>query len=150
MDHGFSLGWHGKWGKGNNYDMETRVPLFVKAPGISKDGKKCEAMVELLDIYPTLVDLCALPDPPQKLEGSSLRPLLADPGAGWKPAAFTTRAYHPKDFGIKTKTHTLISTKEDGIQLFDRKADAFNLQDISLHHPEIVEQLLKLRQEAGM
>jgi len=63
-----------------------------------------DAMVELVDISPTLIDLCDLPSPPQQLEGQSLRHLLIDPSSEWQEAAFTTRAYHPDDFGIKTKS----------------------------------------------
>jgi len=147
MDHGYSLGWHGKWGKGNNYDMETQVPLFIRVPGLSENGTRCNAVIELLDLYPTLVELCGLPKPPQNLEGTSLIPLLEEPGSAWKSAAFTTRAYHLNDFGIKTKEYTLVSREAEGVRLFDRKSDPFNLHDVSQAKPEVVEELLALRDQ---
>ncbi len=64
----------------------------------------------------------------------------------WEPAAFTTCAYHLKDFGIKIKTHTLISSEEEGVQLFDGKADPFNLQQISALHPEMIEHMLEFKE----
>ncbi|NDV63190.1 sulfatase [Puniceicoccales bacterium CK1056] len=96
-DHGFFLGEHnGFWAKHANYEISTRVPLIVKAPGmdaLGSSGSFCPAPVELVDIYPTLVNLCSLPDPVQpagmELQGTSFLPLLEDPKQPWKKAAFS-------------------------------------------------------------
>lgn len=78
-DHGFHLGDHGGlWAKLTAFDAATRVPLLAAGPGIPQ-GTVVTTPVELLDVYPTLVDLAGLPPPPG-LEGRSLRPLLANPG----------------------------------------------------------------------
>lgn len=84
-DHGYALGEHGgQWEKVMLFDKVIRTPLLVAAPGLSQ-GKASPRTVELLDIYPTLVELCGLPDPgtrsPWKLQGRSLAPLLRDPNA---------------------------------------------------------------------
>src|SRR5207244_1624555 len=56
-DHGFHLGEQGHWGKATNFEVGTRVPLIVRAPGIKAAGSRCDRLVELVDLYPTLCDL---------------------------------------------------------------------------------------------
>jgi iduronate 2-sulfatase len=90
-DHGYHIGEHSLWAKTSNFELDARVPLMIRAPGISRTGRT-EALVELLDLFPTLVDLCGLPKP-DGLEGVSLRPVLKDPAASVKSVAFTQ---HPR------------------------------------------------------
>ncbi len=77
-DHGYHLGDHFLWGKVTLFDIGAKVPFLIRAPGLSKSGTRSEAMVELIDIYPTLADLTGL-EAPNHLQGSSLRPLLGYP-----------------------------------------------------------------------
>jgi iduronate 2-sulfatase len=86
-DHGYKLGDYGTWNKWSNMTLDTRVPLIVRGPGVSV-GHKSEALVELIDIYPTLAQLCGLPLP-KHLEGTSFVPVLEQPGRPWKKAVFT-------------------------------------------------------------
>ncbi|WP_437206398.1 sulfatase [Planctomicrobium sp. SH664] len=87
-DHGYHLGEHGGlWHKGTLFEEATRVPYLVAAPG-GKKGVVSEALVELVDLYPTLTSLCGVPAP-SSLEGSSFAPLLKDPELPWKTGAFT-------------------------------------------------------------
>jgi arylsulfatase A-like enzyme len=87
-DHGWKLGEHGGWCKQTNYEIDTRVPLLVRAPGATGNGQSCRALVELVDLYPTLCELAGLPVP-AGLEGRSLTPLLADPARTVKEAAYS-------------------------------------------------------------
>ena len=86
-DHGFHLGEHGLWHKHTLFEESTRTPLIIAGPGIPA-GRRCRRTVELLDLFPTLADLCGV-EPPVDLEGTSLRPLLEDPEAAWNRPAFT-------------------------------------------------------------
>src|SRR5208283_3859387 len=80
-DHGYQLGEKGKWSKaGSLFEMGTRVPLMIAAPGIAGNGRPCRRIVESIDVYSTLAELCGLPLPPGG-EGTSLTPLLRDPGS---------------------------------------------------------------------
>ena len=87
-DNGLHAGEHGRFGKGTLYEESARVPLVIAAPGVSRPGTPTGRVVELVDLYPTLVDLCGLA-PVDGLDGVSLRPLLEDPAAKVKEAAFT-------------------------------------------------------------
>lgn len=87
-DHGWKLGEHGSWCKQTNYDIDVRVPLMIRVPGGTGQGAKCDAIVELVDLYPTLCDLAQIPIP-AGLEGSTFTPLLLDNEKTWKPAAFS-------------------------------------------------------------
>jgi arylsulfatase A-like enzyme len=77
-DHGYHLGDHFLWGKVTLFDIGAKVPFIVRAPGLTSGGTRSEAMVELIDIYPTLAHLTGL-NPPKDLQGASLRPLLDHP-----------------------------------------------------------------------
>jgi len=88
-DHGYYMGEHNWWGgKHNNYEGATRAPLIVSAPGMKGAGRQTAALVEFVDIYPSLAELCGLPQP-AGLEGKSFAPLLNEPGRPWDKVAFS-------------------------------------------------------------
>ncbi len=89
-DHGWHLGDMGVWGKATNYEIGTRVPLMIWTPDLLKKnrGQKTDALVELIDMYPTLCDLAGI-EKPAHLEGYSFEPLLHNPSLNWKTAAFS-------------------------------------------------------------
>lgn len=94
-DHGWKLGEHGSWCKQTNYDIDVRVPLMIRIPNQMSAGAKTNALVELVDLYPTLCDVAEIPIP-EDMEGTSFRPLLADPEQTWKTAAFSQFHRAPK------------------------------------------------------
>ncbi|MBE0677025.1 MAG: sulfatase [Bacteroidales bacterium] len=86
-DHGYHLGEQDLWCKSTNFELDARVPLIISAPGAKGAGEECNAIVETLDIYPTLAEICDL-TPQSKLSGISLKPLLVNPDKKWKNIAF--------------------------------------------------------------
>ena len=101
-DHGWQLGEHNTWCKFTNFEDATRVPFMIKVPGVTDGGKRTKALVELIDMFPTLTELAGLSVPPlcpadtkQPLvcvEGTSLVPLLKDPNQQVKKAVFSQYA----------------------------------------------------------
>jgi len=77
-DHGYALGEQDRWCKGTNFELDTRVPLIVRVPGITDPGVATEALIEYVDIYPTLAELVGL-SAPNELDGKSLVPVLGNP-----------------------------------------------------------------------
>ncbi len=124
-DNGYHTGDLGLWKKQSLFEKSARVPLLVAAPGQKAKGKGCGRTVELLDLYPTLADLCGLA-PPAGLAGKSLRPLLDDPGAAWDKPAFTQvwRGGFP---GHSVRTERWRYTEWDGgrlgAELYDYSTD---------------------------
>lgn len=90
-DNGYQLGEHGMWDKHSNFETSVRCPLIISVPGQKTKGVKTNALVEFVDIYPTLCDLCGIPLI-EGLEGISFKPLLEDPERPWKKAAFSQYA----------------------------------------------------------
>ena len=85
-DHGFKLGDYGDWSKYTNMEIDTRVPLIVKGPGVT--AGRTDALVELIDLYPTVAELTGN-EVPKHVEGTSFVPLLSDPDRPWKSAALS-------------------------------------------------------------
>jgi iduronate 2-sulfatase len=85
-DHGWHLGDHGMWCKHTNYEQATRAPLVIAAPG-KKAGQRTRALVELVDVYPTICDIAGIPRPAH-LQGDSLVALIDAPNTPGKRAAF--------------------------------------------------------------
>ena len=89
-DHGWHLGDMGIWGKATNYEIATRVPLLIWTPNMPKgsQGKTTDALVELVDMYPTLTELAGFKTP-KHVEGTSFTRLIENPKKKWKSAAFS-------------------------------------------------------------
>lgn len=146
-DHGFHLGEQGLWAKANNYELSARVPLIVSTPDQRTKGSNSDALIELVDIYPTLVELCGL-NLPSGLEGWSFKPLLDDPDLEWKTAAFHqyprnyTKIKHEKHgdvmgYAVRTDNFRYVQWKDwkSGEileeELYDQSADPHEMRNIA-------------------
>ena len=119
-DHGWHLGEKGKWHKSTLWEEATRVPLIVVAPRVSTPGSRCERAVSLIDLYPTLCDLCGLPSP-QRLDGASFVPLLREPEAVGHPPAVTVLG--GRHAAVRTDRWRLIRYEDGSEELYDHDSD---------------------------
>ena len=101
-DHGWHLGDHGHWGKATNFELGTRTPLIISLPEMKGKKLSTNALVELVDLYPTIAELAQIPRA-SYLEGNSLRPLLEDPSRKWKSAVFSQypRGKNKEGFSVR-------------------------------------------------
>ena len=156
-DHGWKLGEHAGWGKMTNYEIDTRIPLIVRAPGL-KPGVAA-GLVESIDLYPTLCELAGLAKP-AGLEGVSLKPLLEKPRRAGKRAVFSQFlrdgiwtapdgvAYMGR--AVRTERYRYVEwrRKDDGrltgTELYDLADDADENQNIAPQKPELCRELAAL------
>jgi choline-sulfatase len=118
-DHGWHLGEKGVTGKNTLWERSTRVPLIVAGPGVTAGGR-CARPVELLDLYPTLVELCGLPAR-SGLEGHSVVPLLKDASASRPWPAITTQG--PDNHSVRTEEWRYIRYADGSEELYDLRQD---------------------------
>ncbi len=118
-DHGWHLGEKQRWAKRSLWETSTQVPLVVTAPGFPK-GQRTDKPVGLLDIFPTLLDLCGLP-PNDAHEGRSLVPLLNNPDATWNRPVVTT--YGPGNHAVRSERWRYIRYKDGSEELYDHSDD---------------------------
>jgi uncharacterized sulfatase len=144
-DHGYHLGERNWWNKNTLFEFSARAPLLVAMPGSKGAGKPCRRPVEFVDLYPTVLDLCGLSAPPQKLAGSTLRPLLDDPNAKWdKPALTQVRRGEVMGRSVRTERwrYTEWDQGRRGRELYDHESDPteqHNLADDVSKQPIIAE-----------
>jgi arylsulfatase A-like enzyme len=146
-DHGYHLGEKGKWSKhGSLFNLGLRVPLILAGPGITGSGAS-PRVVQSLDIFPTLAELCSL-SAPEGLEGRSLTPLLRAPSAEWPHPAYAVtyrggklhRAVRDERF-----LYAEFDRGRDGAMLIDLKNDPRELKNC-LNLKEYREELLRMKQ----
>jgi arylsulfatase A-like enzyme len=127
-DHGWHLGEKQHWRKFALWEEATRVTFIVAAPGVTKAGTRCDRTVNLLDLYPTLVELCGLPRK-DGLEGTSLVPLLRDPAAKWDRPSVTT---HGKDnHAVRSEKYRYIRYADGSEELYDHDADPLEWKNLA-------------------
>jgi iduronate 2-sulfatase len=143
-DHGFALGHQGIWGKHSLYEMALAAPLFIRYPGMSHPGRVSDAIVETVDIYPTLADLAGL-SAPAGLHGHSLRPQLMDPAEPSEKPAFSFSTMG--QFTVRTDYWRLIKHVESdsiaGLELFDFRENPNGIRSEPEAYPEVVSELLE-------
>ena len=119
-DHGWHLGEKLHWRKFSLWEEATHNVFMVTAPGVTKAGGRCNRTVSLLDIYPTLIDLCSLPAK-KGLEGKSVLPLLKDPVAGWSRPAVTT--FRQGNHSVRSEKWRYIRYSDGTEELYDHDKD---------------------------
>lgn len=139
-DHGFLLGEHAIWGKHCLYDPALRSPLMIRYQGLPEAGKTSHTIVETVDIFPTLAELCDWPAP-QGLDGHSLLPQLQDPSA---PAAKPAHSFWSGgQRSVRTERWRLITDRTgQRIELFDYQVDPLETENLAERHPDVVRELL--------
>ena len=159
-DHGWKLGEYRAWGKMTNYEIDARVPLMIRAPGMLTEsmptaGKQTDQLVELLDLFPTLCDLAKI-DKPDFVDGKSLAPILADTNAAVHPAAVSqyyrkSKAGQVMGYSIRTPTHRMIEWRDFSTgevkarELYDHQQD--NSETVNIiddASPELVSEISSL------
>ena len=137
-DHGYHLGEHGHWQKRTLFDNATRVPLIVAGPGVNKNQKIMDAPVELVDIYPTLMELVGM-ETPAFVSGKSFVPLLKDSNARVRSSALTELGVSNPNgliqgYSIKTDRYRLTQWGKNGNmghELYDHKFDKKELKNLA-------------------
>src|SRR5665213_239625 len=133
-DHGWCLGNHGQWQKMLLFEESARVPMIICDPSLTRNnGKVSTRTVELVDLYPTLADLCGLPVP-KGAEGLSLRPLVEDPQAEWNHPAYT-QVTRGKIMGRSVRTEQWRYTEwghgDKGVELYDQANDPKEFKNLA-------------------
>ena len=158
-DHGWHLGDHGQWCKHTNYEQAARIPILVRAPGVSKSGARTRAVVETVDLYPTLVELAGLPAPKTShpLDGRSFVTTLRNPAAPTKEAVFHSYPRSRPNEGqiigraVRTERHRLVEWKKPGadpataeLELYDYATDPLETKNLASTQPEVVARLRQI------
>ncbi|WKN42818.1 sulfatase [Tunicatimonas pelagia] len=152
-DHGWKLGEYGSWCKHSNYEYDTRIPLIVKVPGITV-GQESDALVESVDIYPTLCELAGLPNPVH-LQGRSMLPLITDPGHSIKTAAWSQYPRRNNDrslmgYAMRIDRYRYVRWQERDLdqkivarELYDHQTDPSELNNLatSVDNQQLVSEL---------
>lgn len=144
-DHGYHLGDHGLWQKQSLFERSARVPLIIAPPSAGGNGHATESLAGLVDLYPTLADLCGL-EPPKDLDGKSLRPILNDPTAVVNKQVFTqVRRGQFDGYSVRTARwrYTEYDEGKKGRQLFDETNDPREVENLADNplHADLVKEL---------
>ncbi len=127
-DHGWHLGEKQHWRKFALWQRATRTPLMIVAPGVTQPNTRCSRPVSLIDIYPTLIDLCGVGER-SELEGASLRPLLEDPDQAWSRPALTTHGR--QNHALQSDRYRYIRYTDGSEELYDHTVDPHEWHNIA-------------------
>ena len=119
-DHGQHLGEKKHWRKQALWEESTNVPLYFKVPGNKSNGQISNQVVSLLDIYPTLVELCGLPIA-ERLQGESIVPIIEEPNTGRSKPVLSTWYY--KNHAVRSNNWRYIKYRDGSEELYDHEND---------------------------
>lgn len=153
-DHGYHLGDHGAWTKHTNYEQANRIPLLIRAPRVTKPDTGSQALVETVDLYPTLVELAGLhlPQDAQPIDGESLVPILKNPEQRVSDHAFHC---YPKGGrlgrAIRTKRYRMVEWKSQKnpaaqaeYELYDYETDPLERVNLAESQPDTLARLKEI------
>ena len=135
-DHGWHLGEHAIWGKHSLFEESLHSPLIIHYPGMKHKGANTNAIVETLDIFPTLCDLTGI-EIPKYTQGLSLKELLENP----EIPGHTALAYKKGASTIRTSTHRMILHKDGFVELYDHTTTEKETKNVAEKYPKLVEEL---------
>ena len=127
-DHGWHLGEKLHYRKFVLWEESCRVPFIIKVPGNTANGKNCERTVNLLDIYPTLTELCGLPHNPTN-EGRSIVPLIQNPSEEWPYPSLTTMGF--KRHAVRDENWRYIQYEDGSEELYDHQNDPLEWKNLA-------------------
>ncbi|GIS59476.1 MAG: hypothetical protein CM1200mP2_17010 [Planctomycetaceae bacterium] len=138
-DHGYQLGEHSMWGKVTLFEVCDRVPLVIRVPGLTKPRSSTTGLAELVDLFPTLAELCSL-NPPGDLQGRSLVPMLRDPASLGKKVAYTVVRRGQKLGKAIRSGHWRYALWPDGEELYDLEDDPDEFVNLakSTEHADVI------------
>lgn len=139
-DHGFHQGEKERFAKRSLWEDGTRTPMIIAGPGIV-EGSVCSKPAQLLDIYPTLLELVGL-EADGKLEGNSLVPLLKNPQADWPHMARTS--FGPGNYSIVSEAHRYICYNDGSEEFYERSKDTHEWNNV-ITNPEYAAVIKKHR-----
>jgi iduronate 2-sulfatase len=145
-DHGYHLGEHGFWQKGNLHEEVTRVPFMIRTPGL-KPGRT-NSLAELVDFYPTCLDLLGLSQP-KEIVGKSLLPILEKPNTQVRDTAFSLhneKHVKNKGYAIRSATWTYMNYGEQGEVFYDMVKDPGQYTNL-IDNPDYAENVRKAREQ---
>ena len=149
-DHGFHLGDHSTWTKHTNYEEANRIPIILRAPGVTQPGSSTGQLTETVDLYPTLAELAGLPKPqgPQPMDGLSLMPVLKDPSQRIRDHAYHCYPRSPRlGQAIRTERYRMVEwARPDGqgvadYELYDYQEDPLETKNLAAERPAVMKEL---------
>jgi uncharacterized sulfatase len=135
-DHGFMVGEHGQWEKRMLFEASAHVPLFIAVAGVNAKGKVCRRIVEHLNIYLTLAEMCELKETPANLQGRSMVYLLSNPEGQWDQPAITqvgrtVGSASIMGYSLRTERYRYTTWGDEGKELYDYWEDPREVKSLA-------------------